>query len=93
MKREDLGRARVIVDCIDELEMWQKSIYPENSDVTITIGFKDLRATIKGGTLVSEIGFGLVKVESDSIEVDFLYAFQDLVKKELEKLKKELDSI
>jgi hypothetical protein len=93
MKREDLGRARVIIDCIDELDMWQKSINPENPDVSITIMYKNLRATIKGGTVLSESGFGLSKMVSKNIEIAFLYAFQELVEQELGRLKKELDSI
>lgn len=93
MKREDLGKAQSIIDRIRELELWKENLQAENSEVSVVIHYRNMRATVRNGSILSELGIGMVKAPSDGIEIDFLHGFQERIQAEFERLEKELSEI
>jgi hypothetical protein len=93
MKREDLGKAQTIINQLRELELWKETLQAENPDISIVIHYRNMRATVKNGCIISELGVGLVKAPSEQIEIDFLHGFQERIQAEFERLEKELSEI
>lgn len=93
MKREDLGKAQSIIDRLRELELWKENLHPDNSEVAVVVHYRNMRATVKNGSIISELGIGMVKAPSDQIEIDFLHGFQERIQAEYERLEKELSEI
>lgn len=93
MKREDLGKAQTIINQLRELELWKDNLQADNSEVSVVIHYRNMRATVRNGSILSELGIGLVKAPSEQIEIDFLHGFQERIQAEYERLEKELSAI
>lgn len=93
MKREDLGKAQTIINQLRELELWKENLQADNPEVSLVVHYRNMRATVKNGSIISELGVGLVKAPSEQIEIDFLHGFQERIQAEYERLEKELSEI